>query len=293
MRYPSPLVGLGLTYLFGPVSGSLDTPKGFLGEIGTAPFYTKLRGLDNFRFRFDPFLRRTYSGAATVIVSAPYVRDRLAAIPIRRFEVITEVGIDNLPSTKARTPPESGRLRLLHVGRIVRTKGLRDAVRAMGQLRDLQGITLEVAGGGEDLEPCRKEAVKLGVADRITFHGRLPHDAVMKLYEDTDLFLFPSFREPTGIVLFEAMRLGIPVITTDRGGPGYIVDDDSGIRVPAETPEQLSRDLARAIRDIYMHPERLAEMSVRARARAAALGLWSTKIEHVVDLYREELSGRS
>ena len=42
---------------------------------------------------------------------------------------------------------------------------------------------------------------------------------VEALYESHDLFCFPSFREPAGGVLYEAMRHGLPVITTDRGGP--------------------------------------------------------------------------
>ena len=110
----------------------------------------------------------------------------------------------------------AGRVVLLHVGRAVRTKGLRDVVRAMARLEDLPGVSLVSAGDGEDLEACRAEAVKLGVASRITFLGKISREEVEGHYAAADVFCFPSFREPMGGVFFEAMAHGLPVITAAR-----------------------------------------------------------------------------
>ena len=51
-------------------------------------------------------------------------------------------------------------------------------MRALARLPDLPNIILDAVGGGEDLEPCRREAEQFGVAGRITFHGRLPPEAI-------------------------------------------------------------------------------------------------------------------
>lgn len=289
LRYPSPAAGLGVPLVVGPLAGSLETPASFMHECGNAPWYTHLRRVDAVRLRRDPLLRRTFSDARVVIGVAPYVRSLLADVPIKRFEIMSELGIHDLPGPRDLSQPRAG-LRLAHVGRVIRTKGLRDAVRAVGALRDIPGITLECAGDGEDLEACRREASALGVADRITFHGRIPRQSVEDLYERADAFIFPSFREPSGSVIFESLRRGLPVITTDRGGPAHVVDDSCGIRVPATTPEDLAQHLAGAIAGLARNPELLQRLSEGASARMKAIGLWPSKIEWLSNLYRDALS---
>jgi glycosyltransferase involved in cell wall biosynthesis len=209
-RYASPLRHFDVPYVIGPLGGALDTPEAFRDEVVSAPIFTRLRALDSYRFRHDPWLRQSYSRAACVLGVAPYVKEVLGDLPLRRFESVLELGADDVAPPRAR-PVEPGKLRVLHVGRAVRTKGLRDTVRALAHLSDLPGITLTSAGTGEDLDPCRAEAARLGVADRVRFLGRIPRDEVEALYESHDVFCFPSFREPAGGVLYEAMRHGLPV----------------------------------------------------------------------------------
>lgn len=285
MRYPSPCAGLDVPYVIGPVAGSVETPPGFLGELDTQPGFMKLRGIDGFRLRYDPLMRRTYESADTVICSAPYAAAKLAGLGLRRIEIETEVGIESVPAIPRDDQAAPGRLRMVYVGRIVRTKGLRDAIRALGELGDLPGVTLDVAGSGEDLEYCRLEAARLGVASRVTFLGRLARAEVEALYQSADLFLFPSFREATGIVLFEAMRHGLPVVTADNGGPGHIVNETCGIRVTPANPQQFACDLAAAIRRLAADPALRRKMGECARTRSLELSLWSNKIERLSGIY--------
>lgn len=290
-RYPSPLRGAGIPYLIGPLGGALTTPESFQAEAGSARWYTRLRALDAWRFARDPWLRASYAGAEAVLGVAPYMRDLLAAVPIRRFEPVLELGIDDLPPL----PDRSGRtgLRLLHVGRGVRTKGLRDAVRALARLADLPGITLTSAGEGEEIALCRAEAGRLGIADRVTFLGRVPRAEVEALYRDSDVFLFPSFREPAGNVLYEAMRWGLPVITARRGGPEFVTDDSCAIRVEVTEPGRYAADIAEAVRRLHGDPALRARMGRASRDRVAAEGLWPHKAERLVALYRDLLATRA
>ena len=172
-------------------------------------------------------------------------------------------------------------------GRGVRTKGLRDAVRAMALLPGDLDVTLKAAGKGEEIDICRAEARKLGVSDRVEFLGQVSRAAIEQLYADADAFLFPSFREPSGSVVFEALRHGLPVITTDIGGPGYVIDETCGIRVPADTPDQLARDLAGAITQLAEDTGRRASLSAGARSRVRTIGLWRNKARWLAGLYGE------
>lgn len=293
LRYPCPGSNLGVPTIIGPLAGSLDTPDEFRSECGSTPWYARLRGLDRWRLRHDRWLRASYASADCIVGVAPYVEELLQPVGVKRFEIASETGVHGIAARQPALRSATGGLRLLYVGRLVRTKGLRDVIRALGHLRDAPGISLDVAGGGEELDHCRREAAALNVVDRVRFHGRIPRAAVEQLYQDADLFVFPSFREPSGNVVFEAMGHGLPVITTNRGGPAYVVDETSGIRLPVDSRGQLASAIADSIRQLADDPARLAALSIGARNRISTIGLWPRKIEWMLDLYDSVLSSTS
>lgn len=286
MRYTSPLRGLGIPYVIGPLGGALETPAPFRAEVRQgASLASRLRAVDDFRLRHDPWLRAGYAQASMILGVAPYVAERLATVGIKRFRAMMERSCGALPPETARDG-KPGQLRMFHAGRAVRTKGLRDVVRAMALLRELPGVTLISAGDGEDLPACRAEAEKLGVADRVTFLGRIPRAAVEEEYARADAFCFPSFREPMGGVLFEAMAHGLPVITAARGGPDFIIDETCGLRIPVTTPEQFPRDIAAAVRKLALEPDLRLQLGRGARARLTSLGSWEDKASAALEIYR-------
>ena len=283
VRYPSPVAGLGIPFVLGPVGGSLSSPESFAGEEGTTPWYVGLRSLDGLRLRHDPLLRGTYRQAACVLGIAPYVRDHLAGIGVRRFEVMSETGLETLPQPADRAG-RLGDVRLLYVGRLVRTKGARDAIRALGLLGDLP-VRLDVVGDGCDRGACEVLAGQLGLGQRVCFHGWLPRPRIEEFYRSADVFVFPSYREPGGNVTFEAMGHGLPLVVSDRGGPGIAVDDTCGIRVRPESPDQYARDLAAALARLVREPALRLALGEGARRRVRAIGLWETKARQVGSIY--------
>ncbi len=290
-RYPSPFQGEGIPYVIGPLGGGLPTLPGFVSEVKTARWYTKLRNFDQLRLKADPWLRRSYSQAELILGVAPYVQNALSSIPIKKFETFLELGIRNL--APERPPRTANEFRLLHVGRGVRTKGLRDVIRALALLSDIKNISLISAGSGEDISLCQKEVRMLGLDNKVTFLGHVARDEIEQLYQEADLFVFPSFREPTGGVLYEAMRWGLPLITVDYGGPATITDESCAIRLPVSTPEALARDIADAVRMLHDNPDRRLAMGLAARDRVAAEGLWENKAKRLIHLYNNVLADRS
>jgi glycosyltransferase involved in cell wall biosynthesis len=286
MRYPCPVAMSGIPYVIGPVGGSLPSPAGFAEDDDSSAWYVSLRSIDKVRLRRDPWLRRTYERAACVIGIAPYVGDHLTGLDIQRFEVLSETGIDELPEAPTRRD-RGGPLRLLHVGRVVRTKGLRDVIRAISLLSDGVEVTLDAVGDGPDLERCRELVGELGLDDVVTFHGRQERSDVDAFYRRADVFVFPSYREPGGNVAFEAMSFCLPLIVTDIGGPGAAVDDACGFRLHPTEPEAFARDIAEAITVLATDPARRLAMGAAARQRVIDVGLWESKIGSIERLYGE------
>ncbi|WP_242504085.1 glycosyltransferase family 4 protein [Promicromonospora panici] len=290
LRYPSPVVNLGLPVVLGPVGGSLESPPAFVREEGATPLYQRLRQLDRLRLRLDPLLRSSYRSADCVVGIAPYVRDVLGDLPLRRYETQSDVAVQEVPPEVDRSG-RTGPVRLLHVGRLVRTKGAREAIRAMARLRDLP-VVLDVVGDGNDRRACDDLVRDLRLTGRVTIHGAVPHADVDGFYERADVFVFPSYREPGGAVVLEAMAHGLPLVVCDRGGPAENVSDACAVRVPVESPAQLAQDVAGAVRRLVADPGLRLRKGAAARERVIAVHLWDRRIDRMADLYEDVAAPR-
>lgn len=91
-----------------------------------------------------------------------------------------------------------------------------------------------MAGDGDLLPQIKSTASKLGIKNKITFHGYLPSMSIF--YRDIDIMVLTSEKEPFGRVVIEAMSYGCPVIASCVGGvkeiiknnfTGYLVDKNN------------------------------------------------------------------
>jgi glycosyltransferase involved in cell wall biosynthesis len=292
MRYPCPAAEFGIPFVMGPVGGSLKSPPAFAAQEDTAPWYVGLRRVDGLRIRHDRALRGTYEQASCVLGIAPYVEDFLSGTALKRFEVMSETGIDQVAAPVDRSGRDGEAIRLLFVGRLVRTKGARDAIRALGLMREFP-VVLDIVGDGSDQAACEALTVELGLTDRVRFHGRLAREQVVGFYRAADIFVFPSYREPGGNVVFEAMAHGLPLIVSDVGGPGNVVDESCGIRLHPVSPDQYARDLAAAVTRLAMDSGLRHTLGEGARRRVTEVALWDSKVSRLDAVYADVLASRS
>lgn len=291
MRYPSPAAGLGIPLVIGPVGGALASPPGFAAEEGSNPWFMRLRAMDRYRLQFDPLLRASFETADCVLGIAPYVGEALASLSLKRLDFLSETALDSVSEPIVR-PGGEHVVKLLYVGRLVRTKGVRDLVRAMHLLADLP-VTLDIVGDGPDRSICEALAEELGLSsDRIIFHGWQPKAALGKFYRQADVFVFPSYREPGGNVALEAMSYSLPLIVVDRGGPGSAVTAECAIRLQVSTPESLAREVAESIRRLAADAALRNRMGQAAYRHVKATGLWSARIQRIEAIYDEIAASR-
>jgi glycosyltransferase involved in cell wall biosynthesis len=113
----------------------------------------------------------------------------------------------------------------------------------------------------------------------------VPRVDVDAWYRKAQVFLFPSFREPSGNVVFEAMGFALPMIVADAGGPGFTVDDDCGVKIAITDPERFARDISRAV-EVLAGDVALREQRGRAALeRVAEVGAWDRRIERLEEAY--------
>ena len=287
LRYPCPAHGLGLPYVVGPLAGSLETPPALLATTPERQWYRRLRRFDALRLRYDPWLRASYAGAAAVIGVAPYVRDLMAPCAPRQFALMGETGVDQV-ATRPKQPPAPGEpLKLLFVGRLIHTKGVLEAIASVAEASRRCPVTLDIVGAGDLAAECAALVAKLQVGTFVRLHGRQPREEVFRWYERSHVFLFPSYREPSGNVVVEAMSHGLPVITSTVGGPGYLITHDIGITVTPDSRGAFVRHLADAIVQMALQPELFQSCSVAALNKALRVAYWPSKIESLFTLYSQ------
>jgi glycosyltransferase involved in cell wall biosynthesis len=99
--------------------------------------------------------------------------------------------------------------------------------------------TLTIVGQGELESEVRQASTQV---PRVRYIGFSEGDELASLYADADVLVLPALREVWGLVVNEALGHGLFVIATDEVGSVYdLLDEQSGIMVPADDLEQLSR----------------------------------------------------
>ena len=130
---------------------------------------------------------------------------------------------------------------LLSVGNLVPLKGHHLVITA---LQDLPGYQLLIVGTGPEENNLRDLVDKLGMHERVSFHGAVPHEIMGDVYNAGDALLLASESEGWPNVLLESMACGTPVISMDVSGAREAISSaDAGLVCPDRTPEAIVRSV--------------------------------------------------
>lgn len=152
---------------------------------------------------------------------------------------------------------------LLFVGRVAHEKNIGFLLRALALARlQVPGLEMVIAGEGPAEASLGRETVKLGLDSAVHFVGYLDRKGELPdCYAAADAFVFASRTETQGLVLLEAMAVGLPVISTAVMGTRDIVGPRRGALVPDDEVGVFAGEIVRLIQD----PELRAALSIQAR----------------------------
>lgn len=197
------------------------------------------------------------------------VRDASGLIAVSELEAQHYVGTGASPSKvsvipnivrrrDASSPPGAFRSRVgagdrkivLFLGRINRLKGLPFLIESFSQVRSRSEAVLVIAGPDEEghREELRAQASQMGLDGDVLFVDDV--DDVASAYQDAAVLVYPSSYEVFGLVPFEALLCGTPVIVTEDTGCGEIVrKQECGLTVPFGNTDALSKAMEQSLSD--------------------------------------------
>lgn len=200
--------------------------------------------------------------ADAVFVASTFTRRTLESAP--RFQapvVIVPYGAPPPPSVLPHRPP-SRLLRVLFVGGLGQRKGLSYLFDACRRLDGAVHLTVIGARPAVDCAALDRELAS------VRWISGAPHRQILAEMAGHDVFVFPSLFEGFGLVLLEAMAMGLPIITTPHtAGPDLIENGREGFIVPIRNAEAIAEKLEL----LHADPALREEMGRQARARAMEL----------------------
>ena len=260
-----------------------------------------------FRSRWPGASNRLTIGALTVTERlAASVANRVLSVTGARHERLVALGIPARklavirngpvlarfdPAAHARRPfMADGVLRLAYAGALTPLYALEDVVEAVAILareRPDLPVALDLYGRGDREEDLRDQAGRLGIADRVHFHGRIPLHAVAGALAGADVALSPIRRNrfsemSLSTKVFEGAVMEKPVVAADLPAARAEFDGDVLAWYQPDDPA----DLARAILRTLDEPAWRAAAAVRAAARARELA-WDGEAPRYLALVEE------
>jgi teichuronic acid biosynthesis glycosyltransferase TuaC len=215
-------------------------------------------------------VRRPFAAAALVLANSEGIAE-LAREHGARETLVVHLGTD-IPAA-ARPSRRAGPQSLVTVAHLVARKRHADVLRALAVLTPRHPtLRYEIVGDGPERGALEALAERLGVRERVDFHGQLaPEQAVAQARQCT-LFVMPSTEEAFGVAYVEAMAGGVPAIGC-RGEPGpeeIAAAGDGLVLVPPGDIERLTQRIDELLSDSH----RLHEVRQRARETVASNFTW-------------------
>jgi glycosyltransferase involved in cell wall biosynthesis len=290
-RVPSFLCLLPIPMIWGPVGGGGTAPRSLWGELGRkGRFFEVFRLLCQQISRFDPLVRLTMKRAAVIFVGNNETGALVPAVHRAKMRVMCCAGMlatDQEAAEMPQPPPEG--FVVLSAGLLEPRKAFTLALRAFACFaRARPDALLVFTNRGPERERLEALATRLGIAERVRFLGGLPRRAqVLGWMEAADVFLFPSLRETSPMVLAEAMLARTPIICLDYGGASEMVGDECGLKVPVGDPEQVVASLAAALEKLAGDPSLGQAMGKAGRLRVLDQLDWDRRGEQMMRVYQE------
>lgn len=255
-------------------------------RLGIAPTFFTWQNLDRtYPYPFRRFEQENYGRAPIAIAGSHDATKVLRAKGYTgEVAVIPQFGVDTEIFSPASERPAGDGLRIGYAGALLPEKGIDLLLEACAALKGAWHLTL--VGEGESEAALRKLAGSLGIAERVTFRGKVASAAMPAVYQQWDVLVLasrtlPNWKEQFGRVLIEAMATGVVPVCSDSGEMPHVVGT-AGLVFPEGDAHALAAHLQR-LADL---PEWRTQLAAAGRERVLAHYTMAAIARDTVEVYR-------
>ena len=239
-----------------------------------------------------PFLKFAIGQAQAVFANSSFTASKIKALRNVNVEWSpygTTLESSAASEVEAVPHPINGKFKILFVGRHIERKGICYLIEAAKYLpRDK--FEIRIVGVGDLTEKLKELAAHNAGNAEIVFTGKLSPEDLAKEYRTANVFTLPAIidskgdTEGLGVVLIEAMELGLPIVASNVGGiPDVVMDGESGILVPEKDPQAL----ANAFKRLESEPGLVKQLLEGSRKRIRECFTWDGIIERQIAEYKK------
>jgi L-malate glycosyltransferase len=152
------------------------------------------------------------------------------------------------------------------------------------QLGSTMSLRLEITGSGPDAAKLVELVGRLGLSDKVVFHGAVKPESVPEMLNDLDIYVALSRFESFGVAILEASSCEKPVVVSDADGPAEVtVDGITGYVVPKDNPKVAAEKLIELINDAGLR----RRMGRAGRKHVLENYTWETSLCSMMDVYKK------
>lgn len=267
-REPGALFGCGVPYIWGPIGGFgginmrlLKATCSFKGGsvLVLRKFVNWISQRTNFR------VRRAVNSSDVVIGATTEYTAIIKSFMTRRSRVHVEYLPENCIKELYPLNVEkfkSSQIRLIWIGRPDSNKGLILLLEALSRLECRNSVLLDIVGTGVLEEKLKKWADDHGLSGSINWHGRVDRSQVFELLDSAHLNIITSLYDANTTVIWEAMSRGVPTLALDHCGMHDVITDDTGIKIPIHSYDQVCNDIMAVLAGLLNDPDWLKQMAL-------------------------------
>lgn len=236
------LVNSKIPYIFGPVGGAEYTPKKLVRGLGRkAACFDKLRNIARYFGEHSFFTKKTIRNAKYILCTSKYTAERCSLIrkSNENISVLSEVGFksEEIEFLKNQKTEENDILKICSLGRLVPIKRVDIIIKAFYQA-NIENSFLTIIGGGQCEEELNNLINQLILTNKVKITGMITRSEALGIMSNSNVMAHACVHESGGWACLETMAAGLPVVCLDWGGPGVVVTENTGFKIPPELSEQ-------------------------------------------------------
>lgn len=185
------------------------------------------------------YLPKVFNNSEAVIAVGKGLAEKIQVYSQKKVNVIFNI-VRDVPFSNLEHLKREEQFIFFSLGYDIKVKGFDILLTAFSKFLKEEKAVLILGGLTEEgQKQLEIQAESLGIRQNLVLKGRIPHDEVYKMMEQSNCFVLPSRFETFGIVLAESMYVGRPVIASRTGGPDSFVTENTGLLIEPGNEEQL------------------------------------------------------